>query len=114
MNDDYSYFIDSDYSINGRADLGRHWCGKSQSIAGADNLLMFLNKGYKMRRNVFCEYKYFRGNRRTEIYHFHLTHSNGQSMVIPVLCNPFVLQLIHQLNLIVSEEEMLPSCIDDQ
>jgi hypothetical protein len=76
----------------------RHWHAPSEKYAGGDSLATALFLGWTMGDIVRLEEHWYAGTRRVAVYHFELMRDN-QTVVMPVLCNPYVDSLIANSNL---------------
>jgi hypothetical protein len=71
----------------------RHWHTASEAYAGGDCLLTALNNGWDISERVVAHEHWRAGTRCVMVYHFELT-LNGETMIMPVITNPFVERLI--------------------
>jgi hypothetical protein len=77
----------------------RHFCPKTERYTGADSLITAQRLGWTlMHQVVYREDILLRGSRFRTIYYFRLQRGKEQ-MMMPIISNPFVLQLIHRQNL---------------
>lgn len=91
----------SEYTLNGWLfaleediiDIYRHWHPQSQPYAGGDALATAIFLGWKVKDVVLMECRWQGGSRRINIYHFELTRG-GDTLAMPVLCNPYVERLV--------------------
>ncbi len=74
-------------------------CAQSQSYVGADALLTLFYQDHQVEGSVLCQTIHFRGNRRSNMYHFRLKHAQKKPVDIVILHNPFVIRLIRRLDL---------------
>ena len=80
------------------SDLTCHWCPQSQRYAGGDALLTYLNNGWEIQGNIYCEEYWHGGSRRILIYYFVLARQ-GECVTMRVLTNPLVDRLLDKLGL---------------
>lgn len=83
-------------------DVTQHWSPRSEKYAGGDALLTMLTRGWKMRRRVQVEEKWYAGMRSVTVYHLQLDRE-GETMKMPVVHNPYVNRLLSG-----DEVEMVP------
>ncbi len=74
-------------------DTYRHWCPDSEPYASADVLLQYLRMGWVLDKLVAVETVYHTAHRHSNVYYFTLYHDN-QTIEMPVLSNPVVLDLL--------------------
>ena len=92
-------------SINFHAeymDVVQHWSPSSAIYAGGDALITFLFEGWEMGSEVRIETKWFGGMRQCMIYHITLYRGND-TLLMPVINNPYVDRLILESELRVKE-----------
>lgn len=77
-------------------DVTRHWCARSEQYAGGDSLVTFLNNGWEMDHTVYEENHWHAGVRQIKIIHFGLRRGE-ETLVLPVLINPYVRRLLASL-----------------
>lgn len=77
-------------------DVTRHWHSASEKYAGGDALMTFLNDGWSLKETVFLEEYWHAGVRLVTIYHCELDQ-DGETVVMPVLANPYVSRILHIL-----------------
>ena len=79
----------------------QHWCPRSQTYAGVDNLIGALDKGWKLNRHVYRHAIWRGGSRPVVIYYFEL-HNGGEITTMPVISNPYLLKVMadHALEII--------------
>lgn len=78
-------------------DVTQHWCPRSQKYAGGDALVSLLNDGWQVQQPILYEEVWFGGGRQVTVYYFELEKLN-ETVKMPVIANPFVLNLISQLH----------------
>jgi hypothetical protein len=71
----------------------RHWDADSEIYAGGDNLATALYLGWSLGDTVLLKEHWHSVKRCVRVYYFELTHDKT-SVVMPVVCNPFVEKLI--------------------
>ncbi len=76
----------------------RHWHVGSESYAGGDSLATALFLGWVISGIVRMEEHWYAGTRRVAVMHFDLVR-DGETVTMPVLCNPFVDALIAEKGL---------------
>lgn len=83
----------------------RHWHAKSERFAGGDCLATAIMKGWTLKKPVIMDVYWCMGSRQVNVYHCDLIRDE-ETMHMPVLGNPYMDRLIHELDLpvIVSEE----------
>lgn len=81
----------------------QHWNPESESFAGGDHLMTALHNGWEVLRCVETRH-WFAGMRSITIYRFDLKR-DGETMSMPVLTNPYVSRLIHQLGMEIVEAD---------
>ena len=74
-------------------DVTQHWSEKSEPYAGGDALVTLLSRGWKLKKEVNVEERYFAGLRSVSVYHLNLER-NGETMHLPVLRNPYVNRIL--------------------
>lgn len=68
-------------------DLNRHWCPLSESYAGVDILLNYIDSGWEIEGDIGFDEHWFGGARHILIYQFSLIKQNDHlTMLVP--CNP--------------------------
>lgn len=80
------------------ADVIQHWHCDSQPHAGGDALLTALYSGWQVGETVLQEDHWFAGMRYVAVYHFALTRG-GETMIMPVINNPYVTRFVGQSSL---------------
>lgn len=78
-------------------DLHKHWCPRSQQYAGGDALVGLLHAGWAVCQPILYEEIWLNGGRQVTVYYFELERQ-GERVKMPVLSNPFIINLITQLN----------------
>lgn len=78
--------IFSDYYTS-HVDLKRHWCPLSESYAGVDVLLSFIDAGWKIEGDIGFDEHWFGGARHILVYHFSLIKQDNCNK-LQVLSNP--------------------------
>lgn len=79
-------------------DVVQHWAPDTERFGGGDALITAMMFGWELNPTIYMEYKHFGGNRRVRVYHCNLTRRD-ETMVIPVVHNPYVNRLIRQMQL---------------
>ncbi len=92
-------------------DTYRHWSPDSEPYASADVLIQYLRLGWIVDKLVAVETVYHSARRSSNVFYFTLS-LNGQTIEMPVLANPVVLDLLkrHKLTTLrinVAHEEPL-------
>ncbi len=92
-------------------DTYRHWSPESEPYASADVLIQYLRMGWVLDKLVAVETIYHTAHRRSNVYYFTL-HRDEQTVEMPVLANPVVLDLLKRnrlttLRINVAREETL-------
>ncbi len=77
-------------------DVSRHWCPRSQSYAGVDALLSYLESGWKIQGDISTDHHQFGEARRVTVYYFILTKMDKR-ITMPVLHNPVLDRLLTRL-----------------
>lgn len=72
----------------------QHWHPTSESYAGGDHLITALEKGWDIGQCVRVKH-WYATLRYVTLYEFHLSR-NGAEMVMPVVENPYVVRLIEE------------------
>jgi hypothetical protein len=80
------------YHIQYPGMINQHWHMRSGSYAGGDHLLTALTDGWQVEKCVQINHVYA-GNRAVTIYEFTLA-CKGDTMVMPVITNPYVERLL--------------------
>jgi len=78
-------------------DFKQHWCPRSEKYAGGDALVSLLNAGWQVQKPILYENAWLNGGRHVTVYYFEL-EKNNDYVKMPVLANPFVLNIITRLN----------------
>jgi hypothetical protein len=73
----------------------QYWSPTSEKYAGGDALVTALHHGWKISPTIQLEKKWFAGNRQVLVYHFELTRDE-ETMIMPVINNPYVDKLVYQ------------------
>lgn len=81
----------------------QHWHAGSGTYAGGDHLLTALSSGWEITRCVQINHLYA-GNRGVIIYEFTLT-SGGETMVMPVITNPYIERMLATTDLPVEQAD---------
>lgn len=72
----------------------KHWCPASEQFAGGDHLLSALRHGWEIEDNtIYAEQHWKSGTRPITVCHFTLIR-DAESMIMPVMSNPFVERFI--------------------
>ena len=72
----------------------RHWSPTSEKFAGGDVIVTLLtSEDWKISETIFYEEYWCAGSRLVKIYHMEF-HRNGETMVVPVLANPYVRRMV--------------------
>ncbi len=79
-------------------DTYRHWSPESETYASADVLLQYLRRGWVLEKLVAVETVFHAANRHSNVFYFTLTHDD-QTIEMPVLANPVVLDLMRRYKL---------------
>jgi len=67
----------------------QHWCPQSENYAGGDHLISAFRAGWELDDDMVAVKQYWKsGTRPVSIYHFVLVRDD-ETMVMPVLHNPF-------------------------
>lgn len=80
----------------------RHYCPKTETYTGADSLLTAQRNGWHLVGVAYRETIIFGGGRHTCIYHFEL-HRLGETLMMPIVENPYVGRLIEQYHMDILE-----------
>lgn len=78
-------------------DVHRHWCPQSEAFTGGDALVTFLHEGWKVVGDVSYQ-EHWRAGRCITVCYFPLRRS-AETLLMPVLANPYVYHITRQLNL---------------
>jgi hypothetical protein len=70
----------------------QYWHPKSEHFAGGDNLISAMERGWKINQCMLVHH-WYAGMRSVKIYEFTLERGES-SMVMPVICNPYVERFI--------------------
>jgi hypothetical protein len=81
-------------------DVTSQYWNPREGFAGGDHLLTALGSGWDVAKCVE-ELVWYTGARSVSVYHFHLTRGN-ESMVMPVVNNPYVYRFIVQAEINVT------------
>lgn len=81
----------------------QHWHSKSESFAGGDNLMTALSRDWQIEECVLLTHSYA-GMRSVQIYRFTLT-KDGDTLIMPVLNNPYVYRFIIDQGVEYSESD---------
>ncbi|CAG0947161.1 hypothetical protein ANRL1_03747 [Anaerolineae bacterium] len=73
----------------------RHWSPLSENYAGADCLVTAIQKGWRVTGDIYNEEFWHAGTRLTCVFHFTLKRGD-ETVVMPVISNPFARRLIFQ------------------
>lgn len=76
----------------------RHWHPGSELYTGGDALITAVEDGWDISTLVGSEEHRHQGARTTTVYYFELTRSR-ETLLMPVISNPFVDRLVSELNL---------------
>lgn len=68
-------------------DLNHHWCSLSESYAGVDILLCYIDAGWKIEGDIGFDEHWFGGARHILVYHFSLIKKDDH-ITMAVLSNP--------------------------
>lgn len=85
-------------SMGNAAALKRHWHAGSEDYTGCDAFLAMLDQGWQIADVVLCESVHFSGNRRTQLYHFLMTHKQ-EKIAISIISSPLLLKMISRFDL---------------
>lgn len=85
-------------------DFYRHWHLHSEEYAGGDSLATALMLGWEIKGTVALDIFWCSGSRQVPVYYFRLNR-DSETMLMPVLGNPFVARLLLERNLIVVTPE---------
>ncbi len=81
-----------------------HWHPGSEKYAGGDCLLTALYEGYEPEAWVYREEHWRGASRCVVVYYFELTRAD-ETMVMPVICNPYVERFINGFPLLLAPIE---------
>ncbi len=86
-------------------DFYRHWHRQSERFAGGDCLATALMNGWTLKAPIINDVYWCMGSRQVNVYHCNLVRDE-ETLHMPVLGNPYMDRLIHEMELpvIVSEE----------
>jgi hypothetical protein len=84
----------------------RCWHPGSQHYAGGDHLATALLLKWEIDNEVVEERHLIGGSRSVTVYYFTLSR-DGVTLVMPVIENPYVIRLIHQLSLHVVAQPLM-------
>jgi hypothetical protein len=76
----------------------RHWSPVSEKYAGADCLVTAVQNGWRVMGDIYREDFWHAGTRLTTVLHITLRRGN-ESMIMPVISNPYARRLIFQNNI---------------
>lgn len=79
----------------------RHWHPPSERYTGGDSLLTALRDGWEVAPVVTGEAHWYAGTRCVMVYCFEFSRG-GETMVMPVIANPYVVRLIAENDLRVT------------
>lgn len=82
----------------------RYWSPVSEKYAGADCLVTALQNGWRVIGDIYREDFWHAGTRLTSVFHVMLRRDND-SMVMPIISNPYIRRLIFQNNITPSPIE---------
>lgn len=85
-------------------DFYRHWHSHSEEFAGGDSLATALVTGWEIADTVAMDVFWCSGSRQVPVYYFRLNRADD-TVLMPVLANPFVARLILERGLIVVTPE---------
>lgn len=85
----------------------QHFCPKSEAYTGADSLVTAQRNGWKLVGLAYREEIMLSGGRHTTLYYFEL-HKQGETFVMPVLSNPFVMRLMKSKQIRVLSTRQMP------
>ncbi|MBI5667563.1 MAG: hypothetical protein HZC41_06105 [Chloroflexi bacterium] len=77
-------------------DMIRHWHPESEKYTGGDALFTALENGWQLHQEVEFEEYWLAGVRSVLVYRFKLTR-NGETMVMPVIRNPYVNRIVREM-----------------
>ncbi len=75
----------------------RHWHPGSELYTGGDALITAVDEGWDISTLVGSEEHRHQGARTTTVYYFELTRGRD-TLLMPVISNPFVDRLVSELN----------------
>lgn len=78
----------------------RHYHPRSESYTGADSILTAQRNGWRLVNIAYRADHQLRGGRFTTLYHFKLVRQ-GETMLMPVVSNPFVTKMLESRHIIV-------------
>ncbi|GEM_PF-869606 len=83
----------------------QHWCPQSEKYAGGDHLISAFREGWQLVDDIVKVERHWKsGTRPVKIYYFSLERDD-ETMVMPVLHNPFVDRCIIDLSLTLVHDE---------
>lgn len=85
-------------------DFYRHWHSDSEEFAGGDSLATALMMGWEIAGTVAMDIYWCSGSRQVPVYYFRLNR-DGDTVLMPVLGNPFVDRLLKERKLVVVAPE---------
>lgn len=100
------------YHIQYPGIINQHWHMRSGTYAGGDHLLTALTDGWDVEKCIQINHVYA-GNRAVTIYEFTLT-CNGETMVMPVITNPYIERLVASGSITVIQSDSNSAAASDQ
>ena len=85
-------------------DFYRHWHSHSEEFAGGDSLATALVTGWEIADTVAMDIFWCAGSRQVPVYYFRLKRDDD-TVLMPVLGNPFVARLLLERHLVVVTPE---------
>ena len=85
----------------------QHFCPKSETFTGADSLITAQRNGWQMVGLAYREDVLLSGGRHTTVYHFEL-HKHGETIVMPVVSNPFVVRILRSRQIDILPARQMP------
>lgn len=85
----------------------RHWCPHSEVYTGADSLLTAQRNGWRLAGLVYKQQVIFSNGRQTTLYHFELVRGS-ETVIMPIVRNPFVERMIQQHAIDILPHHKLP------
>jgi hypothetical protein len=81
-------------------ETNRHFSPASEHYTGADSLLTAQRYDWRLVNIAYEDQVQMRGGRFTSLYYFKLIRNN-ETMIMPILSNPFVLRMLEKRRMIV-------------
>jgi hypothetical protein len=99
----------SDFHVD-YSDIHRHWDPRSERFAGGDALITAIQNGWQLVEPVYEEKFWAAGTRLVVIYHS-IMERGEESMVMPVIANPFIRRGLKTRTLEIEPHEKLEARI---